>query len=226
VDIPKLMDSLPNENDSADVLANKFASMGIDSEEVPIHAGHRHDPNQSAAMKLNPFGLASTDEGYWSLQDEADFYKNKFDSLSPASGFLSGQAAAAALTDTGLTKPQLRQIWNLSDLDGDGQPELISGWSNGKFEVRSDVTGEVIFKDYMRDGTSVSSILRADYRGDGRTEVIVCSAEGEVRAYLPAGEELDAMGATAIADKLEDETLGELHQRKQELLFELRQCAP
>ena len=119
--IPKLMDSLPNENDSADVLANKFASMGIDSEEVPIHAGHRHDPNQSAAMKLNPFGLASTDEGYWSLQDEADFYKNKFDSLSPASGFLSGQAAAAALTDTGLTKPQLRQIWNLSDLDGDGQ---------------------------------------------------------------------------------------------------------
>ena len=24
------------------------------------------------------------------------------------------------------------------DLDGDGQPEVISGWSNGKLEVRSD----------------------------------------------------------------------------------------
>jgi len=110
------------------------------------------------------------------------------------------------------------------DLDGDGQPELISGWSNGKFEVRSDTTGEVIFKDYMRDGHSVSGILRADYRGDGRTEVIVCSAEGEVRGYLPAGEELAAMvNQGGMADKLEDETLQELNQRKQELLFELRQ---
>ena len=112
------------------------------------------------------------------------------------------------------------------DLDGDGQPELISGWSNGKFEVRSDTTGEVIFKDYMRDGHSVSGILRADYRGDGRTEVIVCSAEGEVRGYLPAGEELAAMvNQGGMADKLEDETLQELNQRKQELLFELRQYA-
>lgn len=31
------------------------------------------------------------------------------------------------------------------------------------------------------------------------------------------------MGATAIADKLEDETLQELNQRKQEMLFELKQ---
>ena len=109
------------------------------------------------------------------------------------------------------------------DLDGDGEPELISGWSNGKFEVRSDTSGEVIFKDHLRNGASIASILQADYRSDGRTEVIVCSTEGEVRAYLPAGEELAAMGATSIADKLEDETLQELNQRKQELLFELKQ---
>jgi Bardet-Biedl syndrome 2 protein len=53
--------------------------------------------------------------------------------------------------------------------------------------------------------------------------VIVCSSEGEVRAYLPAGEELDAMGTTAVADRMEDDTLQELSQRKQELLFELKQ---
>jgi Bardet-Biedl syndrome 2 protein len=47
------------------------------------------------------------------------------------------------------------------DLDGDGEPELISGWSNGKFEVRSDTSGDVIYKDMMRDGASVSGILCA-----------------------------------------------------------------
>ena len=107
------------------------------------------------------------------------------------------------------------------DLDGDGEPELISGWSNGKFEVRSDRTGEVIFKDNL--GASISSILKADYRSDGRMEVIVCSADGEVRGYLPAGEELGAMGGGAAESELEEDTLRELHQRKQELLFELRQ---
>ena len=30
------------------------------------------------------------------------------------------------------------------DLDADGVPELISGWSNGKIEVRNDQNGEVI----------------------------------------------------------------------------------
>lgn len=30
------------------------------------------------------------------------------------------------------------------DLDGDGEPELISGWSNGRFEVRDNTNGSVI----------------------------------------------------------------------------------
>lgn len=107
------------------------------------------------------------------------------------------------------------------DLDGDGEPELISGWANGKFEVRSDQTGEVIFKDQLSG--PVSQILQADYRSDGRTEVIVCSADGEVRGYLPAGEEMERMAGNPMADKIEDETMRELHQRKQELLFELKQ---
>ena len=33
------------------------------------------------------------------------------------------------------------------DLDGDGVPELLSGWSNGKFEIRSDTNGDLIYSD-------------------------------------------------------------------------------
>jgi Bardet-Biedl syndrome 2 protein len=55
------------------------------------------------------------------------------------------------------------------DLDGDGHPELVSGWANGKLEVRSDRSGEVIFKDNL--GAPISAIVQADYRSDGRTEV-------------------------------------------------------
>ena len=39
---------------------------------------------------------------------------------------------------------------------------MLSLRSNGKFEVRSDRTGEVIFKDNL--GASVSSILKAAAR--------------------------------------------------------------
>ena len=40
------------------------------------------------------------------------------------------------------------------DLDGDGVPELISGWSNGKVEVRNDHNGEVVYKDYFNAAIS------------------------------------------------------------------------
>tara|TARA_B110001452_G_scaffold141043_1_gene117280 strand:+ start:1700 stop:2617 length:918 start_codon:yes stop_codon:yes gene_type:complete len=66
------------------------------------------------------------------------------------------------------------------DLDGDGVPEVISGWANGKLEVRSDTTGDLIYKDNL--GGAISAIVTSDYRSDGHTELIVCSADGEVRA--------------------------------------------
>lgn len=74
------------------------------------------------------------------------------------------------------------------DLDGDGEPELISGWTQGRLEVRSDRTGDVVFKDSL--GQPVAAIVKADYRKDGNEQVIVCGAGGEVRAYVAAEGEL------------------------------------
>jgi Bardet-Biedl syndrome 2 protein len=58
------------------------------------------------------------------------------------------------------------------DVNGDGVPELISGWSNGKVEARAAGTGEVLFRDVMGSGgsaaTPVSALACADYRLDGR----------------------------------------------------------
>jgi EH domain-containing protein 1 len=43
-----------------------------------------------------------------------------FESLGPKGGFLDTATAREVLVKTGLGKDQLRQIWNLSDIDRDG----------------------------------------------------------------------------------------------------------
>ena len=61
------------------------------------------------------------------------------------------------------------QCINSFDLDGDGVQELLSGWSNGKFEVRAEKNGESLFKENF--GAPISAILCADFRNNGREEV-------------------------------------------------------
>ncbi|KXZ53986.1 hypothetical protein GPECTOR_5g1 [Gonium pectorale] len=105
------------------------------------------------------------------------------------------------------------------DLDGDGLPELISGWSNGRMEVRRADTGEVVYRDHL--SCPVAAILRADYRNDGMEQVVVCGVEGEVRGYLPLDLEV-APGVAAEVDFSEQQAaVAELAQRKQELMYEL-----
>nr|BCL66158.1 Bardet-Biedl syndrome 2 protein [Volvox reticuliferus] len=103
------------------------------------------------------------------------------------------------------------------DLDGDGVPELISGWSNGR--VRRADTGEVVYRDHL--ACPVAAILRADYRNDGMEQVVVCGVEGEVRGYLPLDLDV-APGVAAEVDFSEQQAaVAELAQRKQELMYEL-----
>uniref|UniRef100_A0A8C9G3F0 BBSome complex member BBS2 n=1 Tax=Pavo cristatus TaxID=9049 RepID=A0A8C9G3F0_PAVCR len=103
------------------------------------------------------------------------------------------------------------------DLNSDGVCELITGWSNGKVDARSDRTGEVIFKDNF--ASSIAGVVEGDYRMDGSTQLICCSVDGEVRGYLPAGEEMKGNLMDTCA---EQDMIRELSQKKQNLLLELR----
>uniref|UniRef100_A0A1I8HC79 Bardet-Biedl syndrome 2 protein homolog n=1 Tax=Macrostomum lignano TaxID=282301 RepID=A0A1I8HC79_9PLAT len=69
------------------------------------------------------------------------------------------------------------------DLDSDGVPELITGWSNGKIDARNCRTGEVVFKDQFP--SSVAGIVAADFRKDG-------TKDSKVRSFDPVPTHLRA----------------------------------
>eukprot|EP00980_Cylindrotheca_fusiformis_P003790 scaffold834_cov123-Cylindrotheca_fusiformis.AAC.37 len=118
-DIPQLMEELPSEKDSPETLRAKMGTVPAMSN-VPIpKTGNKYGKQDQS--ESNPFGYAQEDEAhYWALQDSADRLKSSFEALGPEGGFLSTQKARDVLVKTGLTKDQLRQIWNLSDMDRDG----------------------------------------------------------------------------------------------------------
>jgi Bardet-Biedl syndrome 2 protein len=103
------------------------------------------------------------------------------------------------------------------DIDGDGVPEVCSGWSNGKFEVRRDRDGSVVFKDKI--GSPVAGLVVGDYRLDGAEQIVVCSQSGSVRGYLPFE---GVAGTQLLKEKEEDTAVNELLAQKQELLLALR----
>ena len=82
------------------------------------------------------------------------------------------------------------------DMDSDGVPEIITGWGTGLFNVRRLDTGETIFKETV--GGAIASIVRSDYRLDGKEEIMICAESGEVRGYLPADAELIAMTESGV----------------------------
>ena len=94
------------------------------------------------------------------------------------------------------------------DLDGDGVKELITGWSSGKLDARNDKSGEVVFKDTL--SSCVAGITEADYRLDGKMELITVTTDGEVRGYLPAPAEAKR---NLLDLNVEQETLRELSSR-------------
>jgi Bardet-Biedl syndrome 2 protein len=116
-------------------------------------------------------------------------------------------------------KSKLRPTcFTFCDIDFDGVPELICGWSNGKVDIRSDGQGrrgECVYKDFF--GSSVSSIVTADYRMDGRVLPMVCSFEGEVKGLVAL-----ETGVDEAVEFRERQMLDTLLKEKQQLQFDVK----
>ncbi|XP_076644688.1 BBSome complex member BBS2 [Halictus rubicundus] len=98
------------------------------------------------------------------------------------------------------------------DVNGDGTPEVITGWNNGKVDARSSNNGDVIFKIQLSSG--IAGIVEADYRRIGKPDLVIVSTSGEVRGY----------GSGSTMDTPEPgEAMRELLAKKQVLQMELRQ---
>jgi len=118
------MEELPSEKDTPETLRQKMGSSAItnpDSVNVPVPTRADKFGKGNQEHSANPFGYSATDESnYWALQDSSERLYESFEALGPVGGFLSSSIASGVLVKTGLSKDQLRQIWNLSDIDRDG----------------------------------------------------------------------------------------------------------
>lgn len=120
--LPRLMEELPGEKDTPETLRAKMGDDSAVNVPVPAHGNKfgRGADTGAAGAASNPFGAAEDANEYWALEESAERLKDSFEALGPNGGFLSPNIAREVLVKTGLEKAQLRQIWNLSDIDKDG----------------------------------------------------------------------------------------------------------
>lgn len=121
------------------------------------------------------------------------------------------------------------------DLNCDGIPEVISGWSNGLLNIRNIDNGETLYKQIMP--SQIASLVKGDYRLDGKEELIVCSVNGTIAGYLPVdfetipvsnlsntGSNGNSQGPISGGQLSNDQKmLDEMQAKKVELSNELRQ---
>lgn len=84
----------------------------------------------------------------------------------------------------------------------DGDMQLVTGYQNGELEVRSQKTGDIVHTQQM--STPISKIMYCDYRLEGKPQVVVCTAGGEVKGFSLASE--DQAMQMAVGDEQEKQT--------------------
>ncbi|KAH9526076.1 Bardet-Biedl syndrome 2 protein, variant 2 [Dermatophagoides farinae] len=104
-----------------------------------------------------------------------------------------------------------------ADINNNGQMELLTGWSNGKLDIRIAMTGEVLYRENYK--CSIAGIMIADYNMDGKDELIVCTVSGDVYGYRMENQEERHQ---QVNFNIEQDTIRDLMKRKQTLMQELR----
>eukprot|EP00762_Andalucia_godoyi_P004566 ANDGO_05119.mRNA.1 Bardet-Biedl syndrome 2 protein homolog len=107
------------------------------------------------------------------------------------------------------------------DLDGDGQPELLAGFSSGRLEVRNASNGDLVFKD--TSSSAITSILKERYRSDGKETVLVLAENGELRGFLPiSGSEADDSFRMSNVEDEFSQRMADISRKRDELAAELK----
>jgi hypothetical protein len=123
-EFPRLMEALPRSLDS-------YASGGPPPTNVPVVFDTVKPPPAAPVPAFaveddaNPWGAddAAGASSGWALSEYVSQYKPQFDGIQ-TNGKVSGGAAKKVLGASGLPTTALRDIWNLSDVDSDGQLDL------------------------------------------------------------------------------------------------------
>jgi Bardet-Biedl syndrome 2 protein len=114
------------------------------------------------------------------------------------------------------------------DLDADGDPEVLSGWSSGKLEARRSDNGALVYRETAAAGASaVAGVVSADYRmGGGDPQAVVVSTDGLVKGFLPVEAEVASAatgGGTLMDSKgADDRALEELQSLKKDMELKLQ----
>jgi hypothetical protein len=79
---------------------------------------------REAQLTSPAFGAAAVEAGggdsSWAICSDKAAYDMLFDSLGPANGKLDGGTCMPTMQQSGCNMDQLRQIWELADMDHDG----------------------------------------------------------------------------------------------------------
>ncbi|XP_050082782.1 Bardet-Biedl syndrome 2 protein homolog [Anopheles aquasalis] len=100
------------------------------------------------------------------------------------------------------------------DILGCESKQMIIGWKSGKMDVRDPRTGDVWFK--MKMNEFVCGMACNDYRGIGMLDLVIVTADGEIRGYTTPTVNMLTLHNVA------DEEMSSLLTQKQKLLLELK----